>query len=75
MRPFVSKPHNYATNIMEGSTIAALPAWLTAPDGREPGIIIRAGYQIRAVIPTADALRLANEIVDAVEKLERGAVA
>lgn len=71
IRPFYSKPGNYPDNIQEGKDIGASAAFLSSPQGPEPGVVIRAGFRIKAVIPAADALRLANEIADAVEAAER----
>jgi hypothetical protein len=72
-RPFISKPDNYPNNIRDGADITAGPAYLTGPAGQEPGVVIRNGFRIRSIIPAAQAIRLANEIADAVEAAERNA--
>lgn len=70
---FVSKPENYQFNTLEGAETHAQPAWLSGPQGREPGIIVRSGHRIKFIIPAAEAIRIANEIADAVEEIERAA--
>jgi hypothetical protein len=69
-RPFISKPENFAVNVQDGLDINAFAALLTAPEGSVPGIIVRSGPRIRFIIPAHDAIRLANEIADAVEAAE-----
>lgn len=71
--PFVSRPHTYGMNVADGKHVSAGPATLTSPTGPEPGIIIRRGSQIHFVIPAEDAIRLANEIADAVEAHDQAA--
>jgi hypothetical protein len=70
---FISKPENYNLNISEGAALRAEPALLSGYDGRENGVVIRGGHRVKFVITTAQALRLANEIADAVEVVERAA--
>jgi hypothetical protein len=70
---FISKPENYDANLQEGAEVSAGRAWLSSPAGPIPGIIVRRDNYIRFVIPAADALRLANEIADAVEEMESAA--
>jgi hypothetical protein len=72
-RPFISKPENYSGNLREGADMSAGPAYLTGPRGREPGVILREGKRILGIVPAAQAIRLANEIADAVEAAERNA--
>lgn len=69
-RVFISKPHNYPNNIREGAEINAAPAWLSAPEGPVPGIIVRSNGSIRFIIPEADAIRLATEIVRSLDSLK-----
>lgn len=69
-RPFISKPDSYAVNVQDGIDINAFAALLTAPEGREPAVVVRSGSRIRFIIPAIDAIRLANEIADAVEAAE-----
>jgi hypothetical protein len=65
---FVTAREQYARNIRESSNYMARPARLTTPtDEREPAVILYCGGHIKAVMPVADALRLANQIADAVE--------
>lgn len=72
-RPFVSKADNYAINVNDGAGIKAFPALLTGPNGFESAVVFRSGSRIRFVIPSAEAIRIANEIADSVESLERPA--
>lgn len=69
--PFVSRPHTYGMNVEDGRQVSAGPALLTSPSGQEPGVIIRRGSRIAYVIPAEDAIRLANDIADAVEAHDR----
>ncbi|WP_455835386.1 hypothetical protein [Pseudarthrobacter siccitolerans] len=69
-KPFISHSYTYGRNVEDGRQIQAGTAWLTSPKGQEPGVIIRRGSHISFVIPAADAIRLANEIADAVDALE-----
>ena len=64
---FTSPAEHYARNIRDAQDFNASPAWIGAPDGpREPGVVLRSGKGIRAVMPIPDALRLANQIADAI---------
>lgn len=74
-RTFISKPVNYRSNVSEGLSVEAGPAHLTSPDGHENGVVIRCGRAIKLVIPAREAIRLANEIADSIEALERGTAA
>lgn len=69
-RVFVSKPDIYPRNIRDGAELNAAPAWLTAPDGPVPGVIVRSNKNIRFIIPAADAVRLATEIADSLDSLK-----
>ncbi|UZX04019.1 hypothetical protein F8G81_16475 [Arthrobacter sp. CDRTa11] len=70
---FISRPHTYNMNVEDGRLASAGPAKLTSPTGVEPGVIIRRGSQINLVIPEHDAIRLANEIADALDELHHSA--
>ncbi|WP_309065350.1 hypothetical protein [Microbacterium sp.] len=64
-RPFVAPAHRYALNTADGETVRAVAAVLNQPSGDpEPGVMVHAGQNVRLVIPTADAVRLANQIAD-----------
>ena len=68
--PFISKPENYDHNIREGYGATAGPAILSGHNGRENAVIIRSGHHIKFILPTDQAIRIANEIADAVEAIE-----
>lgn len=68
MRVFISKPAQHKRNIKEAARYRAAPAQLTVSEDEQiPGVIIRSGPFIKAVMPISDALRLANQIADAVD--------
>lgn len=51
---FTSKSEHHDLNVKQAPTVHAKPAILTAPD-------------VHSVLPITEALRLANEIADAVD--------
>lgn len=71
-RVFISKRAQHTRNIKEAARYQAAPAQLTVSEGEQiPGVIIRSGPFIKAVTPISDALRLANQIADAVDAHDR----
>lgn len=63
---FISQPRHYEFNTKQATSYTAAPAALRAMDGsQEPGVVLHSLHTIRAVLPAAEALRLANEIADA----------
>ena len=63
---FISHTAHYAKNLLQAGTYAAQPAILSAPGGnQEPAVVLFKTRQITGVLPAAEALRLANEIADA----------
>lgn len=62
---FQSYAANYDRNISDGHKAQVHMATLAGPQGLEPGIAIRVGQYPRMVVPTSDALRIANDIADA----------
>ncbi|MDV8147251.1 hypothetical protein [Arthrobacter sp. B10-11] len=65
---FASAAVHYDRNLKDAPTIHAKPATLNPPDGApEPAVVIFKTRQIQNVLPLADALRLANQIADAVD--------
>lgn len=65
---FISHPEHFTRNMRQAGTYDARPALLTAPDGsQEPAVVIYKARQIQGVIPIPEALRLANDIADAVD--------
>lgn len=68
---FISRPQHYDHNHSESRRVSAAPAQLTTPNGTtEPGVLIRSAQYIKFVLPASEALRIANQIADAVEKAE-----
>jgi hypothetical protein len=65
---FTSSPEHYNRNISESANYQAAAAVLTTPTGdRQPAVVLRNGAYIKAVMPIGDALRLANNIADALD--------
>jgi hypothetical protein len=63
---FISKADRHEHNIKQAASYNARPGLLTAPSGQqEPAIVLRSSGAIHAVLPAPEALRLANEIADA----------
>lgn len=64
---FSSAAVHYDRNIKDAPTIHAKPATLNPADGmQEPAVVIFKTRQIQHVLPLAEALRLANQIADAI---------
>ncbi|WP_432244802.1 hypothetical protein ACRB8A_12420 [Arthrobacter sp. G.S.26] len=64
---FTSKAEHYGINIKQGVTINAKPALMTTDNGEHiAAVVVFKSRQIQSVLPLADALRLANEIADAI---------
>jgi hypothetical protein len=69
---FLSSPEYYASNINQARITNAAAATLTAPGGeRQPAVVLYKKGKIYGVLPAAEALRLANEIADAIEQSEQ----
>lgn len=65
---FVSTKDNFERNIEEAASYKAAPALLTTATGeRVPAVMLKSTRYIKAVMPVSEALRLANQIADAVE--------
>lgn len=64
---FKSRAEMHEVNLRQARNMRTEPATLTGPDGPKPGVVIFEGYRVKAVLPIDQALRLANEIADAVE--------
>ena len=65
---FTAKSAHYKRNIRQGQTYKARPAILTTPDGEaEPAVVIHYSGAVNGVLPIPAALKLANQIADAVE--------
>ncbi|MFS0717579.1 hypothetical protein ABC337_11490 [Arthrobacter sp. 1P04PC] len=65
---FVAKPGKQSTNLRQAASLTAQPAvQITATGKREPAVLLRAGGQIRGVLPLAEALRVATEMADIIE--------
>lgn len=63
---FKSKPIHHDFNTKQAANYTARPAVLEAPNGQyETGVVLHSMGHIQGVLPVAEALRLANEIADA----------
>lgn len=64
---FTTGPQHYTRNLQDAANFTATPAAIGKPGGTtEPGVVLKHGRGIRAVMPVPEALRLANEIADAI---------
>ncbi|MET4588855.1 hypothetical protein [Arthrobacter sp. 754] len=65
---FISAARYYDRNLKDAQNLKAQPALIEAPDcEQEAGVIIWGRKDIRGLMPTAEALRLALEIVAALD--------
>lgn len=63
---FTTGPQHYTRNVGDAAKFTATPASIGKPGGtHEPGVVLKLGRAIKAVMPVPEALRLANEIADA----------
>lgn len=63
---FKSRPDHHQLNIRQAASYRAQPGLLLTPTGgQEPGVVLRSSGLIQGVLPATEALRLANEIADA----------
>ncbi|MEV4987669.1 hypothetical protein [Pseudarthrobacter sp. LMD1-1-1.1] len=70
---FASLPERYETNVRRAASFRAKPAVLLTPDGgKEPAVMIRQASIIQGVLPVPEALRLANQIADALAAHREG---
>lgn len=66
--PFTSYPHRHRENIEESRLTHSRPGILQNPNGaEEPAIIVFRDRFCLAVLTPDDAVRLSNEIIDAIE--------
>lgn len=64
---FTSPAEHHYRNLRDAAVFSASPARIGTPEGApEPGVVLRSGNGIRAVMPIPDALRLAHQIADAI---------
>lgn len=69
---FLSGPEYYASNTNHARNIKADAATLIAPGGeRQPAVVLYKKGKIYGVLPVAEALRLGNEIADAIQQSEQ----
>lgn len=63
---FTTGPQHYTRNLDDAAKFNATPAIIGKPGGaEETGVVLKLGRAIKAVMPVPEALRLANEIADA----------
>lgn len=67
---FIGRQQHYDRDTTDAAKLSAGPAARTTPAGtKEPGVVIRYdAHRIKYLLPVPEALRLANEIADAVEE-------
>ncbi len=64
---FSSSGDHYQRNLKDAPTIHAKPATLNPSEGiQEPAVVIFKTRQVQSVLPVTEALRLANQIADAI---------
>ena len=64
---FTSKAEHYRKNVRQGGDTNARPATLTTYSGVErPAVVLFCRGTVYGVLPLDDALRLANQIADAI---------
>jgi hypothetical protein len=64
---FTSKPEHYDLNMQQAMNCTAKPALMTTETGvHVPAVVIFKSRQIQSVLPLDEALRLANEMADAI---------
>jgi len=64
-QPFTSWPHRYDENLMEARRLRAASGILDNAHGPdEPAVAIFSGRNFKYMLPSDEALRLANEIAD-----------
>jgi hypothetical protein len=65
---FTSKPDYYWSNMADAQNAHARPALLTNTDGSaEPAVAIFNEKRLKFLLPTSEALRLANQIANTLE--------
>lgn len=63
---FIGRSQHHNHNVSQARIMTAKPALLTAPTGeQEPAVVIHAHGNVYAVLPVADALRVATDIANA----------
>lgn len=66
---FTTSPEFYSRNLKDAAAFNASAARIGGPAGTsEPGVVLKHSRAIRAVMPVSEALRLANEIADAIKE-------
>lgn len=64
-QPFTSRSQYYEENVRDGESAKAIEARIATPDGgQQAAIAFLTRGRLRLVIPTRDALRIANQIAD-----------
>lgn len=63
------RPQHYEFNVKQAESYHAWPTTIATTDrSYVPGVVLYALGRIRAVMPTAEALKLANSIADAIDE-------
>ncbi|WP_461164946.1 hypothetical protein [Arthrobacter sp. R4-81] len=65
---FDSRRAHYTRNIFDGESLTPRAALLSGPDGKEPGVAIFSGSELRYVLREDHAIALCNAIVDSLDE-------
>lgn len=65
--PYIARKEMYWQNLDVSTGTYAKPLVIDGPNGKEPGVGIFHDRTMRAILTTADALRVANQIADAIQ--------
>jgi len=69
--PFIGRPERYEANVIGAGRTYARAAFMDGPYGREHAIAIFRDRALLGLLTPEHAIRISNEIVDAIEELER----
>lgn len=73
-RQFNAYPQHWHRNQDDATTLRTVPATSNTPDGdQHPGVALMVAQGVRLVLTTTQALKLANDIADTIEEMEKTA--
>lgn len=70
---FISSPQFYASNLEDARSTHARPAVLSSQHSQQPAVAIFIGRRMKVIMPHADAVRVATQIIDAMAEQKRDA--
>lgn len=65
--PFRTPDNRYHQNVADAEGTYARPALMGTPDGPVPAVALFNAHNVKGVLPVKDALRIANQIADAID--------